>query len=125
MSETYNQQEEADRLCALFDGINQAKFARDFSVPGGKSFLNQHIKGKRSIGLESAIAYAIGLNVSLREVSQKAADTLEGAIQKGLVGGPKMDLQIEQVRLLLDRAKDRDAAFLLATAALTKYLIEE
>jgi len=125
MSENYDLQKEADQLGALFDGVNQAKFARDFAVPGGKSFLNQHIKGKRPIGLESAIAYAIGLNVTLREISQKAADTLEGAIQKGLVGGPKMDLQIEQIRLLLERAKDRDTAFLLATEALTKHLIGE
>ena len=125
MSEIWSQQEEADRLEARFDGVNQAKFARDHNIPGGKSMLNQHIKARRPMSMESAIVYAQALGVTLREISPRLALVLEGALEKGLIGGPKLDLQLEQIRLLIERAKKRDAAFLLATEALTRYLIQE
>lgn len=125
MSEIWDAQEEASRLEARFKEVNQAEFARAHGVPGGPSMLNQQLKGRRPLNMDSAIAIAQGLNVPLREISPRLAIVLEGAIQKGLVGGPKVDLQLQQIKILLDLvpAGARDAAFLQATESLMKFLI--
>lgn len=125
MSDKEAQQREADALAQRFTGVNQAEFARINNVPGGKSMLNQHIKGRRPISMEAAICYANGFGVTLREISPSNADIMESAINRGIVGEQKLDLQIEQIRLLLERAgEDRDAAFLLATEALTRFVLK-
>jgi phage repressor protein C with HTH and peptisase S24 domain len=67
----WNQQQEAENLSAKFTGVNKAKFARDFNVPGGASMLSQHISGHRPISLEAAIAYAKGLSCTLLEISPR------------------------------------------------------
>ena len=67
-------EEEASRLQALIDDSrisSQAEFARRCEAPGGKSMLSQHLKCIRPISLESAIAYAIGLNKPLSAISPR------------------------------------------------------
>lgn len=123
MPEFWSPEEEARRLAERFVGVNQAEFARLHKVGGGKSMVSQHIKGRRPISHEAAIAYAQGFNVPLREISPRIASIIEGAIERGLVGEPKMDLQLAQIKLLLEKATDRDAAFLVVTEALTRHLI--
>ena len=57
-------QQEAANLNALIKDLNWAKFARDFSVPGGSSMIYQHATGRRpparhrqgrGIGLEDGV----------------------------------------------------------------------
>lgn len=59
-------------------GISQAQFARDNDVPGGANFLNQHIKGKRQIGMDSALVYARGLGCTLEDISPRLASQVAG-----------------------------------------------
>lgn len=59
-------------------GISQAQFARDNDVPGGANFLNQHIKGKRQIGMDSALVYARGLGCTLEDISPRLASQVSG-----------------------------------------------
>jgi hypothetical protein len=59
-------------------GVSQAQFARDNDVPGGANFLNQHIKGRRQIGMDSALVYARGLGCTLADISPRLAESMEG-----------------------------------------------
>jgi phage repressor protein C with HTH and peptisase S24 domain len=67
-------EEEAAHLQARFAGVRQAEFARTHNVPGGASMLSQHIKGRRPLNLEAAIAYAKGFGVSLDQISPRLAN---------------------------------------------------
>lgn len=71
MTDIWSPEEEASRLERRFEGVNQADFARRHQVPGGASMVSQHIKGRRAIGMEAAIAYAKGFNVPLSEISPR------------------------------------------------------
>lgn len=62
---------EAKNLDRLFYGVNQAEFARKHQVPGGASMVSQHIKGRRAISMEAAIAYAKGFNLPLSAISNR------------------------------------------------------
>lgn len=79
MSDQANTHEEAVQLHARFDrlkaevGMGQAQFAREHNVPGGASMLSQHIKGRRPLNLEAALAYAKGFNVTLADISPRLA----------------------------------------------------
>ena len=79
MLEMWNPSEEAERLAARFDGVNQAKFARDFKVPGGASMVSQHIKGRRPITLEAATAYMNGFGCDLADISPRLAEQIRKA----------------------------------------------
>lgn len=75
--------QEAQNLAKRFaelkqQGVSQAQFARDNDIPGGANFLNQHIKGRRQIGMDSALAYARGLGCTLEEISPRLAGTMAG-----------------------------------------------
>lgn len=75
--------QEAQNLARRFaelkqQGVSQAQFARDYDVPGGANFLNQHIKGKRQIGMDSALAYARGLGCTLEDISPRLAESMLG-----------------------------------------------
>lgn len=92
-SNIWTPEEEARRLAQRFAGLNQAKFARDHLVPGGASMVSQHIKGRRPISLEAALAYARGFGVPLEEISprlsaqtQHAAATLHSELGVDGVG---------------------------------------
>lgn len=56
---------------------NYAAFAREFSVPGGKAMVNQHLTGERPISLEAAISYAIGFGQPLHAISPRLASIIE------------------------------------------------
>ena len=85
MANVWTQEQEAENLQKRFDdlkareGVAQAEFARRHKVPGGASMLSQHIKGRRPINLESALAYADGFGVSLAEISPRLAADVERA----------------------------------------------
>jgi hypothetical protein len=68
---TWSTKQEAENLFKRFTGINKAKFAREYKVPGGPSMISQHCSGHRAIGLESAIIYAKGLGCSLADISAR------------------------------------------------------
>jgi|688.fasta_scaffold592031_1 hypothetical protein len=75
--------QEAQNLAKRFaelkqNGVSQAKFARDHDVPGGANFLNQHIKGRRQIGMDSALVYARGLGCTLEDISPRLAAQVTG-----------------------------------------------
>ncbi|GER16720.1 LexA family protein [Variovorax boronicumulans] len=70
---TWTPEQEAERLAARFEGVNQAKFAREHQVPGGPSMVSQHIKKRRPLNLEAAVAYAKGFGVPLAEISPRLA----------------------------------------------------
>jgi len=84
MGVIWTAEEEAARLRARFEGVNQARFARDHKVPGGPSMVNQHIHGRRPINMEHAIAYAKGFDVPLAEISPRLAS--QGVEASFLVG---------------------------------------
>ena len=65
--------QEAANLSARITGLNLAKFARDFKVPGGGSMIYQHASGRRAIGLKAGLAYAKGLKCALEEISPRLA----------------------------------------------------
>jgi hypothetical protein len=78
MSNLMTPQQEAENLERRFSelkrqGISQAAFARDYDVPGGSSLVNQHIKGHRPIGIDSALIYAKGMKCKLEEISPRLA----------------------------------------------------
>lgn len=91
-------EEEAERLGKRFaalkqeKGTGQAKFARDYSVPGGPSIVNQHIKGHRPISMAAAISYAKGFGCPLAEISPRIALEVESAsgINAG-AGSPEVE----------------------------------
>jgi hypothetical protein len=66
-------QQEATNLNALIKDLNWAKFARDFSVPGGASMIYQHATGRRAISLKAGLAYAKGLGCALEAISPRLA----------------------------------------------------
>lgn len=73
--------EEAAALHKRFDdlkikGVGQAEFARKWQVKGGASMVSQHIKARRPISLEAAIAYASGFGCSISEISPRLAKTV-------------------------------------------------
>lgn len=79
----WNEHEEAIRLKERFvklkkeKGMNRAKFAKEFEVPGGDSMIYQHIKEIRPISMDAALAYAKGFNCSLDEISPRLAKEAE------------------------------------------------
>ncbi len=98
MYEIWTHDEEAERLGKRFaalkqeKGMGQAKFARDYSVPGGPSIVNQHIKGHRPISMAAAISYAKGFGCPLAEISPRIALEVESAsgIHSG-TGSPEVE----------------------------------
>jgi len=87
MTKVWTVTEEATRLAKRFEGVGQADFARTHKVPGGPSMLSQHIKGRRPMNLEAAMAYARGFGVTLAEISPRLAKAvLDGASLTGEVG---------------------------------------
>ncbi len=82
---------DAERLAERFKSIpNRAKFARDFSVPGGQAMIYQHINDLKPISIEAAIAYANGFGCSIAEISP----TIMATLKKVLDGS--VDLTIER-----------------------------
>lgn len=77
--------EEAQRLASRFTGVNRAKFARTYGVPGGQVMVYQHITGRRPISLEAAEAYARGFGCSLEEISPRLAKEASKAV--AMLGG--------------------------------------
>lgn len=80
----WTQEEEAAKLLKRFNelkllGVGQAQFARDFKVPGGPSMLSQHIKNRRPLNLEAALAYAEGFGCELVEISPRLAQEVASA----------------------------------------------
>ena len=79
MSEIWSIEEEGRRLGLRFVAvkaekkIGQAKFARDFEFPGGKSMVNQNISGNRSMTIIGATIYAQFFNCNLSEISPRIA----------------------------------------------------
>lgn len=67
---------EADNLQQLFKDVNRAEFARDHKVPGGQSMIYQHITGRKPISLDCAVAYAIGFNRPLTDISPRLAEVV-------------------------------------------------
>lgn len=99
MAGMWTRAEEAARLKERFKTVqNQAKFAREHSVPGGASMLSQHMSGNRPISMEAAVAYARAFKVPLAEISPRLAKeaaaiansiTGAGAVpSQGAVGRP-------------------------------------
>ena len=66
-------QQEAANLNDMIKDLNWAKFARDFSVPGGASMIYQHATGRRAISLNAGLAYAKGLGCALESISPRLA----------------------------------------------------
>lgn len=76
-------EKEAKQLRARFTGVNRAKFARDFNVPGGDAMIYQHINGIKPISLDAAFAYATGFNCKLSEISERLAEKIAPYIDAG------------------------------------------
>lgn len=85
MNNFWSQEEEALHLEERFkklkvtNNIGQAEFARINGVPGGPSLLSQHIKNRRPINLEAAIAYAKGFACPVAEISPRLAKEIDAA----------------------------------------------
>lgn len=60
--------QEAANLNALIKDLNWAKFARDFTVPGGASMIYQR-GGTCAISLKAGLAYAKGLACALETIN--------------------------------------------------------
>ena len=91
MYKQWTQKEEAQNLRLRFEDLKaskkmgQAEFARVNEVPGGPSLLSQHIKNRRPINLEAAMAYARGFECSIAEISPRIAKEIDDA--SGVGGG--------------------------------------
>lgn len=121
--------EEAAALHKRFDdlkatGVGQAEFARKWSVPGGPSMVSQHIKGRRPIAIDAAIAYAAGFGCEVVDISPRLAGVLKKAIgnssnaslantQQAPEATKKVALSDDAMRLadFLDRITDDDQRF--------------
>ena len=80
MHKIWTAQEEADNLKRLFEKIdNKAAFAREHNIPGGPSMLSQQCKGHRPINMDSALAYARGFGITLKEISPRLAKQADAA----------------------------------------------
>lgn len=77
--------EEAEHLASRFQGVNRAKFARTYDVPGGQVMVYQHITGRRPMSMEAAQAYARGFGCSLEEISPRLAKEASKAV--AMLGG--------------------------------------
>lgn len=77
----WTQEEEAENLAKLLEGVNKAKFARDSKVPGGASMISQHISGNRPISLDAAIAYANGLGLTVADISPRLSQQINKVTQ--------------------------------------------
>lgn len=82
MTREWTTDEEAKRLAARFVGVNQAAFARQFNVPGGASMVSQHIKGRRPMNMDAALAYMKGFGVTLAEISPRLAAQMSKALRE-------------------------------------------
>jgi hypothetical protein len=92
MGKIWTTDEEAKHLAARFAGVNQAEFARKYSLPGGPSMLSQHIKGRRPINMEAALVYMKGFKVGLADISPRLAKLMDEALRQ-LDGTPPPPLQ--------------------------------
>lgn len=61
--------------------ISRQKFAEMYDCPGGDAMIYQHITGRRPISMNSALAYAKGFGVTLKEISQRLAEEAEKSAQ--------------------------------------------
>jgi hypothetical protein len=84
----WTREQEADMLASRFFGLNQAEFARKFDVPGGRSMISQHIKNRRPMSLEAALAYAHGFGVTLAEISPHLAAQARAAASQASSNQP-------------------------------------
>jgi hypothetical protein len=97
MIQIWTADEEAERLGERFralkenTGMGQAKFARQYDVPGGASIVNQHIKGHRPISQKAAIAYAKGFGCPLVEISPRIALEVESAADVNAGSSPEAE----------------------------------
>lgn len=82
MTRIWSTDEEAERLAERFKGVNQAEFARRFEVPGGPSMLSQHIKGRRPMNMDAALAYMKGFGVRLDEISPRLAKQMYDSLRE-------------------------------------------
>lgn len=95
MNKLWSQEEEAQNLRAKFEqlkatkNMGQAEFARAYNVPGGPSLLSQHIKNRRPINLEAAVAYAKGFDCPIAEISPRIAKEISHA--QTLTWSPKTE----------------------------------
>lgn len=78
----WTKKQEAEKLAERFKGRNQAAFAREFNVPGGASMVSQHIKGRRPLNMEAALAYMKGFGVPLHEISPRLAEQMYTALRE-------------------------------------------
>lgn len=99
--------EEAERLKALFAGVNRAEFARKNKIAGGASYIYQHITARRPLNLDAALAYAKGLNVHLSEISPRLADEIANANKHIHNSQAPYYLEIEKVIELMEGTDDR------------------
>ena len=83
--------EESAALALRFVGVQQAEFARQHGVPGGPSMVSQHIKGRRPINMDAALAYAKGFQVPLGEISPRLAAQAAAAAEIGVGKQPQMN----------------------------------
>lgn len=82
MTAHWTPEQEAKNLARLFKDVNQAAFAREHAVPGGASMVSQHIKGRRPINMDAALAYMKGFGVTLAEISPRLADQMSKALRE-------------------------------------------
>lgn len=82
MKEHWTPEQEAENLAKRFKGVNQAAFAREFDIPGGASMVSQHIKGRRPINMDSALAYMRGFGVTLADISPRLAAQMGKALRE-------------------------------------------
>lgn len=92
MSREWTPQQEADNLARRFEGVNQSAFAKKFEVPGGPSMVSQHIKARRPINMDAAIAYARGFEVALAEISPRLAAQVSSARLEDHSGSDSLSL---------------------------------
>lgn len=135
MRDLWTTEEEASRLKQRFaeakaQGIGQAQFARDHSVPGGPSMVNQHISGNRPISMEAAGAYAKGFGCSLADISPRLAAEISKHSQRQPVAaipysGPSN--MARELALVFDQIPEsevlkRSKAYSIATDAIAAVL---
>lgn len=85
----WTNEEEGKRLNHRLDkikaekGITRKKFAETYGIPGGPSMMAQHASAHRPINLDAAVAYAIGFNCLLSDISPRLAQKIEPLLTHG------------------------------------------
>ncbi|MBP9803290.1 MAG: hypothetical protein KBE22_00095 [Candidatus Accumulibacter sp.] len=108
----WTREEEAKRLATRFEGVNQAKFARDHKLKGGQAMIYNHINALSPISRSAALIYAKAFGCSLEEISPRLAAELAAesaaAIEVADASAPDQQAPQQEEQITITEAAEPD-----------------